>query len=202
LLSSRTELEIAIIGAAEFELGFGLAFFEEIVHCLPSLRRLTLRFIGPNAGNREVQWIPCAHCNEKGVQLQHSIHPCTFHDYVNERTTAEDDDEPPFQWPDLAVLFNSGMGSSDLAGERGWRPTLEKLAKSGIPTLLTAFLRREAKEDEDLLYKMQCNIVIKRHKNPWRSDFVTKMVYTRKGYFFYNGFVQGFRGSRERGGQF
>ncbi len=29
---------------------------------------------------------------------------------------------------------------------------------------------------------------------------MTKMLYTRKGYFTYNGFVQGFRGRREREG--
>ncbi len=48
--------------------------------------------------------------------------------------------------------------------------------------------------------KNQCNIVFKCHKNPWRSELLTKMVFMRKGYFTYNGFVQGFRGWHERKG--
>ncbi len=95
-------------------------------------------------------------------------------------------------------MFNSGMGL--VRGKSSWTPTIETLAKNGVPTLCTSFLKRESQEDEEVLMKNQCNIVIKRHKNPWRSELVTKMLYTRKGYFTYNGFVQGFRGRREREG--
>ncbi len=211
LLSSRTELEIAVLGANEYELKFGgLACFEEILHTLPSLRRLTLRLIGPqvplglvglNGLNQELlkPWVPCALCKEKGLELVHSIHAMLFHDYVDEGTTkAAADGGPAFQWPDIAVAFNSGMGLD--GGNTSWAPTIETLAKNGVPTLCTSFLERESEEDEEVLMRNQCNIIFKRHKNPWRSELLTKMVFMRKGYFTYNGFVQGFRGWDEREG--
>ncbi|KLO10592.1 hypothetical protein SCHPADRAFT_510358 [Schizopora paradoxa] len=204
-LSSRIELEIAVIGAMEYELHYGgLAYFEEILHSLPRLRRLTLRFIGPqvNRGlvkpdgkNQEVlKWVPCALCHEKGIQFVHSIHAVLFHDYVKKGTAvAAEDGGPAFKWPDLAVVFNSGMGLNHYK-RSDWSPTLEVLAENGVPTLCTSFLEREAEEDENYLTNHRCNIVIKRHKNPWRSEVLTKMVLMRKHFFTYNGFVQGFRG--------
>ncbi len=79
LLSSRTELEIAVIGANEYELKFGgLACFEEILHSLPSLRHLTLRLIGPevneglNGENQEVlkPWVPLCTLRGKGCRTR------------------------------------------------------------------------------------------------------------------------------------
>ncbi|KLO11379.1 hypothetical protein SCHPADRAFT_473344 [Schizopora paradoxa] len=208
LLSTRTELEIAVIGAKEFELKFGgLACFEEILHSLPSLRRLTLRFIGPDIDrgmrgaqgvDREVlDWIPCTLCEERGVELIHTIHPTLFHDYVKKHVTEVDGTEgPTYAWPDLAVTFNSGMGLNH-HNISSWTPTLEALAENGVPTLCTSFLERESEEDEEYLNRHRCNIVINRHKNPWRSEVVTKMVFARKYFFSYNGFIQGFRGKEE-----
>ncbi|KLO10594.1 hypothetical protein SCHPADRAFT_510723 [Schizopora paradoxa] len=205
LLSSRTELEIAVVGAWEYELLFGgLTVFEEILHCLPSLRRLTLRFvgpevvhkfIGPNGEEREtLEWTPCALCKDKGVEIVHSIHPALFHEYVEEHTTkAAAGEGPEFQWPDLAVTFNSGMGLSRHL-ESGWSPTVEMLAKNNVPTICTSFIAREAEEDNNFLGKHHCDIVFGYHKNPWRSEVVTKMVQSRRGFFSYNNYVQGFRG--------
>ncbi|KLO10573.1 hypothetical protein SCHPADRAFT_942714 [Schizopora paradoxa] len=212
LLTSRTELEIAVVGANEFELKFGgLACFEEILHSLPSLRRLTVRLINPEiicgligseGLNREaMDWEPCALCKEKGVEFVHSIHPQLFHEYMEKpiRFNLKEGmiQDAPAQLPDIAVVFNSGMGLK--YEERShWSPTLEILAEHGVPTLCTAFLKREAEEDTDYLNMHRCNIVIERHKNPWRSEALTKMVMMRKYFFTYNGFIQGFRGLRER----
>ncbi|KLO11378.1 hypothetical protein SCHPADRAFT_942087 [Schizopora paradoxa] len=210
LLTSRTELEIAVIGPMEYELKYGgLACFEEILHALPTLRRLTVRFVGPSIAygilgpegfNREaVYWERCALCKEKGVEFVHSIHPQLFHDYAKKPkwvTLEEGEEAPAFQWPDLAVAFDTGMGLNYYKRSE-WSPTLEALAEHGVPTLCTAYLKREAEEDTDYLDMHRCNIVIERHKNPWRSELLTKMVFMRKHYFTYNGFIQGFRGFRE-----
>lgn len=195
LLSSRTELEIAIIGANDYELKFGgLGCFEELLHNLPTVRRLTVRFIGPEISKEVLEWVPCALCKEKGIELVHSIHLARFHDYVKERTAqAGEDDGPTFQWPDMAVMFNTGMGLN-VGMKSGWSPTLEGLAKNGVPTVCTSFLKRESKEDKAYLNMHHCTIIFDRHKNPWRSEAVMKMLHTTKGYFSYNMFVQGFRG--------
>ncbi|KLO10598.1 hypothetical protein SCHPADRAFT_510843 [Schizopora paradoxa] len=209
LLSSRTELEIAVVGAWEYELLFGgLTVFEEILHCLPSLRRVTLhfvgpdvasKFVGPNGEDREtLEWLPCALCKEKGVEILHTIHPTLFHNYAEECIAkAATGDGPAFQWPDIAVTFNSGMGLA-VGMKSGWSPTLEMLAKNGVPTICTSFLEREAEEDDNFLRRHHCNMVFRFHKNPWRSEAVTKMLQTRKGFFSYNNFVQGFRGWTDR----
>ncbi|KLO10596.1 hypothetical protein SCHPADRAFT_510742 [Schizopora paradoxa] len=208
LLTSRTELEIAVIGPMEYELKYGgLACFEEILHALPSLRRLTVRFIGlelvcgliGKAGviQEAKKWYPCAVCKEKGVELVPTFHPQLFHEYVKEPMWIRVENPPAFRWPDLAVAFNSGMGLLRRLEKSSWSPTLKLLAENGVPTLCTSFLKRESLEDEDCLKMQRCNIVIERQKNPWRSEVLTKMVYTWKGFFTYNGFLQGFRGLRE-----
>ncbi|KLO10601.1 hypothetical protein SCHPADRAFT_930456 [Schizopora paradoxa] len=204
LLSSRTELEIAVVGAHDFELRLGgLTVFEEILHILPSLRRLTLRFVGPDVVRKFVgsdgeeretlEWVPCALCKEKGVEIVHTIHEALFHDYAEECIAkAASGDGPAFQWSDIAVTFNSGLGLPRSLSD--WSPTLEMLAKNGVPTICTSFLEREADEDDNSLRRHHCNMVFRFHKNPWRSEVVTKMLWTTKGYFSYNNFVQGFRG--------
>ena len=106
------------------------------------------------------------------------------------------EEAPAAQLPDIAVAFNTGMG---LSGNKvNWSPTIKLLAEEGVPTLCTSFLKRESEEDEELLNLSRCNIVIPRHKNPWRSELLAKMVFMRKHYFTYNGCIQGFRGLRER----
>lgn len=203
LLASRTELEIAVIGACDFEQSFGgLTVFEEILHCLPSLRRLTLRFIGPNAivgsngKEREtLEWVPCTLCKDKGVEIVHSVHPTRFHEYVEENTAkAASGDGEPFRWPDIATTFNSGMGLGRGRLRSEWPATIEMLAKNNVPTICTSFLAREAEEDNNFIGKHHCNIVFGYDKNPWRSEVVAKMVCSRRGFFSYNNFVQGFRG--------
>ncbi|KLO10578.1 hypothetical protein SCHPADRAFT_906729 [Schizopora paradoxa] len=208
-LLTRTELEIVVLGAMEYELLFdGSACFEELLHNLPSVRRLILRFVGPNVRfgmigpdgtlKEALDWDLCTLCKEKGVELKTSTHPDLYHEYVKERIAqAATGDGPAFEWPDIAVLFNSGLSLNYYKAE--WSPTLDMLAESGVPTLCSSFLERESVEDESCLESHRCNIVIKRHKNPWRSEVLMKMVLTRKQFFTYNGFIQGFRGLKERG---
>ncbi|KLO10591.1 hypothetical protein SCHPADRAFT_906740 [Schizopora paradoxa] len=211
LLTSRTELEIAVIGAMEFELKYGgLACFEEILHSLPSLRRLTVRLIGPEIAlgivgpkgfNREaVFWDPCELCKEKGVEFVSTIHPQLFHDYLKKPIwvkPTDADNARENQLPDIAVAFDSGMGLN-VGMKSEWSKTLEALAEHGVPTLCTSFLKREAEEDTDYLDLHRCKVVIERHINPWRSEVLTKMVFMRKGFFSYNMYIQGFRGVAER----
>ncbi len=49
-LHERVELEVAILGAASYELVQGGMSFEELLHSLPAVRKLTIRLVGPELG--------------------------------------------------------------------------------------------------------------------------------------------------------
>ncbi len=63
-------------------------------------------------------------------------------------TKAAADGGPAFQWPDIAVAFNSGMGLD--GGNTSWATNDRNTCKERRPTLCTSFLERESEEDEEV----------------------------------------------------
>jgi len=192
-LHERAELEVAILGAASYELAQGGMSFEELLHSLPAVRKLTVRLVGPELGEivgfefdgKRMDLDTCPRCARK-VSRVHIHQTSTFHDYILQGAGER-------RMPDIAVAFNGGIHENE-GSKAGWAPTVKMLAKEGVPTIVTSYQAKEAEADGAFLRDMGCNIVIQPHINPWRSELAIKEPCGAKGFYFVNGFIQGFKG--------
>ncbi len=192
-LHERVELEVAILGAASYELAQGGMSFEELLHSLPAVRKLTIRLVGPELGEivgfefdgKPMDLDTCPRCARRVSVHIHQTN--TFHDYVLQGVGER-------RMPDIAVAFNAGMHENE-ASKAGWAPSVKMLAKEGVPTIVTSYQVKEAEADGAFLRDMGCNIVIPSHINPWRSELAIKEPCGARGFYFVNGFIQGFKGT-------
>ncbi|KLO19473.1 hypothetical protein SCHPADRAFT_864940, partial [Schizopora paradoxa] len=194
-LHERTELEVAILGAASYEFVAGGMGFEELLHSLPSVRKLTVRLVGPelqriaayDADGMPMDMDTCPSCAEQNITRVHIHHGDTFHDYIESVGPAAR------RMPDIAVAFNSGMHENDFS-KKSWARTIKMLVKKSVPTIATSYQSKEAEADFAFLQELGCRIVISPHVNPWRSELAIKEPFGARGFYFQNGFIQGFKG--------
>jgi splicing suppressor protein 51 len=146
-LATATALTLHLVGATqEFEVQ-QLQAYEELLHLIPSLRRLDLVFIGPEVGfpERELRDVTqriafdslgcCPGCEARGAQRRMGVRVATY-----ERVLAGCAANPP---PDLVVAFQAGF--SELAD--GWRDAMTRVLSSGWPLLVTSYAEDEARID-------------------------------------------------------
>jgi hypothetical protein len=139
------DLVIHVVGASmQLEAG-KVGMWEEITHLCPAVRRLSvvlvgpkLRDSGPTDDERDDHLGPdgcvpgfdsemCASCtDEPGVALHIELYRQAYHAYAR---------SSKYTAPHLVVMCNSGAGSE---ADDLWTPTLEAIAETGAPILLTA----------------------------------------------------------------
>lgn len=141
-LPQRDELTLHFVGADWREVHQG-AGFEELLHLLPSLKKLNLAMIGPDVPKsplKIIQFDCCDSCKYDGRQIKIEQHITLYHKYAKLQQ---------FKKPDMAILFNSYHMTTD---KWSWRPTTAYLVNSSTLTLATTINRNVMiKEKEELM---------------------------------------------------
>jgi splicing suppressor protein 51 len=163
-IEERTSLKIHLVGAMlrEFQ---GGSILEEILHLLPSLKRLELIFIGleipkrtaSEMGARIDQLECCPSCTSAGRTRSYGMFLGTYHDYVKTNH---------YEKPNLAVAFHTGFSQSMTAE---WRPTIDLLSKAQYPTLFTTYNKNEMEEETTILNELRANFIQKAEVNKWKG---------------------------------
>ncbi|KAE9403206.1 hypothetical protein BT96DRAFT_917648 [Gymnopus androsaceus JB14] len=157
-ISTYVSLEIHIVGASSRELGI-TGMTEEILHHFPHLKRLHLRFIGPEArAPTEPDNQACEVCQAAGGRRTWSMHTELYHVYMRKN---------PGNKPDLIVALNSGH--SDITLFISWTPTLYKILDMNVPALFTEYSREEAELEVVRLRSMGARFVVELEKNKWKG---------------------------------
>ncbi|KAF4609965.1 hypothetical protein D9613_010375 [Agrocybe pediades] len=182
-------LHIHVIGAAEKEMMTGQVF-EEILHRLPHLTLCgpDLQQMVGHTCAAEIDMTTCRECFEKGCGRTHDFVPKTYHEFVAEGG------EDPYEEPDLAAAFNSGMSQEDT---ESWRETLRCLVERRVPTLFTAYNEEEAKAEAAILREALAGTDMSLHpdlgqvRNPWGSLNSRTEPNKITGFYAVNGWLAG-----------
>eukprot|EP00571_Detonula_confervacea_P014770 CAMPEP_0172298896 /NCGR_PEP_ID=MMETSP1058-20130122/1338_1 /TAXON_ID=83371 /ORGANISM="Detonula confervacea, Strain CCMP 353" /LENGTH=402 /DNA_ID=CAMNT_0013008191 /DNA_START=326 /DNA_END=1534 /DNA_ORIENTATION=- len=138
------ELTIHVVGPAfgfECEGGSPTCIWEEIMHCLPSVKRMNVIFVGPETKMTMPlgQMASCPDCSAKGRIRMQAFHELTYHDYY----ASEE-----FIKPDFVVAFNTGMFEEYT---ESWKKSLEVMLTLDVPCIFTSYNKHEGDADFDVL---------------------------------------------------
>lgn len=196
-LENMRVLTVDIVGATNsFEAQFPDKY-EEILHLLPRLRELHLRFIGPtlrapaapasssssssasmhagnssssssSSGEGHVFTHPlCDDCSGRKYTI--SFHSSMYHDFL--ASAASSSSSSPSTAPSLIVAFNSGLHLFEQGSSNDtWDATLRAmLSHNDTPVLLTSYSKEEQILDSARLEAYDANFVMQPTLNPFRS---------------------------------
>lgn len=160
--ASAQELTIHVVGAnSAFEL-WPRQFWEEILHCLPSVSCLNVDFIGPEVAidSPRDALECCPKCTSQHRSRTVAFHCKTYHDYKS--------DEATFTPPDLLVAFNTGLSEECRAS---WKASLQVILDMNVPALFTAYQKDEAEKEFAILQNLGANLLCDEPLlNPFRVD--------------------------------
>lgn len=156
----KPHLDIHLLGATGRECG-GLANFEEMLHLVPGIKSLHVAAVGPSSwgvgpGSR-VDLQCCPNCTSQGRSRSVTSYQGLYHDFAR---------SDRYSKPDLIVLFNSGWVDGTDA-ESHWRPTIQLLLESGIPTLCTTYNAQEAVNEKSVMIALGAEFLVQPEKNKW-----------------------------------
>ncbi|CAJ1450301.1 unnamed protein product, partial [Effrenium voratum] len=121
-----------------------------LLEAFPSLR-WKLRLIGPEMREGDLTRSP--EVEVQGLRLQ-------GHEFTQQSPDR----------PDLAVCFNSGVGTLALTIASPWLPTLAALLKLDVPLLFTSFGPQERKGEDFILKQLfQAQVLVDVLENPFRQ---------------------------------
>lgn len=144
-------LTVHIAGASPSYEMVPTCIWEELMHCLPSVKTMRVDFVGPEAckgitppvdefGPTESEC--CPGCREQKRSRQIYFYGKTYHEYRASDT---------FSTPDLVIAFNTGMHEEDV---ESWKESLGVILDMDVPSMFTSYNRREAEEDFRVLKRM------------------------------------------------
>lgn len=165
--TTAEELTIHVVGAnAAFECegGAPTCVWEEIMHCLPSVKTMNVIFVGPEVNIRNYSRLfavqGCPDCCSKDRVRKQAFHELTYHDYY-----ASDE----FVKPDLVVAFNTGMYEEYTDS---WKQSLEVMLTLDVPCMFTSYNKHEGDADFDVLVEVNARTLTDSTVlNPFRVDF-------------------------------
>ena len=150
--TTTEELTLHVLGPTtsfECEGGGPTCIWEEIMHCLPAVKRMNVIFVGPEYGlkgvHTEVNAIPpiqtasCPLCSSKGRVRTQGFYKMTYHDYHN---------SGEFMHPNFVVAFNTGMYEEYT---ESWKTSLAVLLALDVPCIFTSYNEHEGGADFDVL---------------------------------------------------
>ncbi|KAF8212850.1 hypothetical protein K438DRAFT_1751270 [Mycena galopus ATCC 62051] len=162
----KQTLTVHVIGANIREVSCG-PVFEEILHRLPEVNTLDLILCGPKVPIRD--------------SFDHEI--CSmYHDFVRKQGNQ-------YETPDLRIAFNSGAAQ---VGDT-CRTSVKVLAERKLPSLLTAYDRKEAEGDAAMLRAagVALNPLLGPCLNPWGSQKALPTAHSVYGFHVVNGWLAG-----------
>lgn len=138
--TSLEELTIHVLGPSEnfeYEGGAPTCIWEEIMHCLPSVKTLKVIMVGPEGKlNFPLTQIEaCPNCNANGRVRMQGFYDMTYHDY-----RASDD----FVKPDFVAAYNTGMYDEYT---ESWKESLGVLLDLDVPCIFTSYNEEEGQAD-------------------------------------------------------
>lgn len=144
LFLNKEELTIHVLGPSEtfeYEGGAPTCIWEEIMHCLPAVKRMNVVFVGPEGG---LDWDlseigACPDCTAKGRVRRQGFRNITYQEY---RAREE------FVRPDFVAAFNTGMYEEYTDS---WKESLRVLLDLEVPCIFTSYNRHEGDEDFGVL---------------------------------------------------
>lgn len=157
--NSLPKLSVHVVGAStSYELP-ATCIWEEILHCLPAIKKIQIDFVGPEARSilnsdedkyAVTEMEVCPTCESNHRQRSISIHGQTYHEFV--RTSGD-----KFSRPDLIVAFNTGMHEDDT---ESWTESLRGILDMNVPALFTSYNRGEADQDFQILRNLNANLLL------------------------------------------
>jgi mitochondrial splicing suppressor protein 51 len=158
--STTKNLTIHVVGADSYEVP-ATCVWEEITHCLPNVKSLTVQFVGPDAckciipATRDFPTEPvlscCPECTKQGRNRLTGMFGYTYHEYLEKYLATSKHSKP-----DFIVAFNTGMFENDT---ESWKTSLEVILDMNVPSYFTSYCKQEAVEDFALLQNMKANIL-------------------------------------------
>lgn len=140
----QEEIVLHVIGATvEVEGSTGIQSWEEILHQLPAVKKLTIYFIGDEVPDdiethsSEIGLETCPPCAKKGRTRTVQWRKGFYHNVA-----------PSLPVPSLIVALNAGFSHLPIL-RSPWTATLVSILSSPIPLLWTAQTLDEAKEDQE-----------------------------------------------------
>jgi splicing suppressor protein 51 len=160
-LGTRTSIDLHLLGANPWELE-RLMVFEEILHLLPSLKKLHLTLIGLDIPEESVSENVltlgcCPSCSSQGRTRSLLLFRGPYHGFVEAKQ---------YQPPDLAVAFHTGFSQE---ATKDWMPTIRHLANAQHPTLFTTYNKEEMREETFILSQIGATFVQEGELNKWKS---------------------------------
>nr|GAT50066.1 predicted protein [Mycena chlorophos] len=157
---TRKKLCIHIIGA-EIRETMCAAMMEEILHCMPALRTLTVAYVGPtlrlNSDDDDTANYACESCAPLRRQRFSIRRNVPYHEFVASETYKKNP-------PDLVAAFNSGMGEVET---ELWTPTIRHVLEINVPAVLTSYSHWEALNDMLFLRRLNAKLVLPVSRNVW-----------------------------------
>lgn len=140
----REVLTIHVLGPSvnlEYDGGAPTMVWEEIMHCLPYVKRMNVVFVGPE-GKLSMPLTPiqtCPDCTSKGRVRTTGCYQLTYHDYHKTKDFVE---------PDFVVAFNTGMFEEYTSS---WKESLNVLLDLNVPCIFTSYDEHEGTADLNVL---------------------------------------------------
>ena len=136
--------------------------FEEILHLLPSLKKLHVALIGVDIREESVSGKVlvlgcCPSCSSRDRTRSVFVFRGPYHDFIGTKHHDR---------PDLAVAFHTGFCQAET---ESWVPTLFQLAHAQHPTLFTTYNKEEMREETSLLSQMGVRFVQDGCINQWMA---------------------------------
>eukprot|EP01083_Nonionella_stella_P154521 498030_1 len=166
--TTAEHLTIHVVGASQaFELEGGApsCVWEEIMHCLPSVKRMNVFFIGPDSlkFGQKMELQCCPVCVGKGRTRSATFSKMTYHDYFN------DNGDSSFVKPDFVVAYNTGMYEEYT---ESWKESLKVMIELDVPCLFTSYDENEAIADFDVLGEVNARTLTDAPvKHPFPADY-------------------------------
>ena len=147
---------------------------EELFHLSPSLKHLTVGYIGPNnhffdlSGDDSVDHITsnkvgilnsCKEYQDDGRCNRWLAYRDLYHEFLTTDLVARNP-------PDLIVAFNTGHQDTDVDLRE---PTLEQILASNTPAIFTTNNEKEAIEEEAALDTLGASFMIRPRINKWHG---------------------------------
>ena len=166
--TTTEELTVHVLGPSqtfECEGGGPTCIWEEIMHCLPAVKKMNIIFVGPDFGFDEGNaFTPrpietCPHCSSKGRIRTQGFYRMTYHDYHN---------SGEFIRPDFAVAFNPGMYEEYT---ESWKTSLAVLLTLDVPCIFTSYNEHEGDADFIVLREVNARTLTRSTVlNPFRVE--------------------------------
>lgn len=176
------ELRVTVLGARA-ESSLPMQWWRHVLFLNPTVKRLSIRFIGPGLGvannQRDIssQWkwtTGCGNSSQLNLFVDPSHDSCVLHEHH--------DAHQLLLQSHIFVLYNPGLGSSFL--KSAWRPTVEMLLSSKKPILCTALSNSDLNNDVTALQDIAARrsddqdigesfeMLLEPQKNPFLSTLV------------------------------